>query len=210
MIACVFKELISDLTVAKQGREPSDQAAGSASKAAAEKQEDRTDESEREDDKGSSPRKGGGQRKQHTINAGALVVPEQYPYAVSALLVELAKINVRTFPNLTFLGIRAALEKSIKAYAEAKSSEIRPRHNSKGYVQLSHALDWLLEDVKANGPTKLRQPIERVRTGKLTSYAHTKDALNAVNHNHDFTASSDEAVDMWNAIEPIMKHLMKP
>jgi hypothetical protein len=108
------------------------------------------------------------------------------------------------------LGIRAALEKSIKAYAEAKSVEIRDTHNSSGYVQLSHALDWLLADVKAHGPTKLRQPIERVRTGGLASYAHTKDALNAVNHNHEFDVTAGEAVGMWHAIEPIMKHLMKP
>jgi hypothetical protein len=215
-----FKELIAELSAATKGKAPTERAAGSATQSSGEhRSEDVNADGGPEQSVATGGEKAAGgsergsvatRRKQYAIGAGALVVPDAYPYAVKALLTELSKISVRAFPNMTYLGLRAALEKSIKAYAEARGVEIRDTHNSNGFVQLSHALDWLLEDVKANGPAKLRQPIERVRTGKLTEYAHTKDALNAVNHNHTFEVTAEEAVGMWNAIEQIMKHLMKP
>ncbi|OCH82902.1 hypothetical protein A9310_11440 [Gordonia sp. UCD-TK1] len=74
------------------------------------------------------------------------------------LLGELSEVDVQKFPNATFLMIRAVLEKSIKAYAEAKSIDIKGSgNNQNGRVQLSHTLNWLLDYVKANGPKYLIQ-----------------------------------------------------
>lgn len=107
--------------------------------------------------------------------------------------------------------LRAILEKSIKSFAEAKGADIKSSgHNTRGYVQLSHSLKWFLQYVKDNGPRALIQPIEGVSSGKLVNYTATKDALDAVNHNHHFRVDSDEVINMWNSIDPLMRYLMKP
>ncbi len=118
---------------------------------------------------------------------------------------------MQKFPNATFLMIRAVLEKSIKAFADAKSIDIKGTgNNQNGYVQLSHALNWLSEHVKANGPKYLIQVIDGVRTGKLVTYINSGDALNAINHNHHFLVDSDQAFSMWSSIDSIMRYVMKP
>jgi hypothetical protein len=220
-----FKELIADLRAVRHGRTAENDPAGSdagtdddtQSKSNESTRAEGADSAPSAEDTGTGPStsnatstKSGRADKRRGLSVGELVVPSTYPHAVHALLAELAVINVRKLPNTTFLGMRAALEKTIKAYADARNAEIRKSHNANGFVQLSHALDWLLDDIKQHGPKKLIQPVDRVRTGKLTSYAHTGDALNAVNHNHEFEVDPDEAIGMWHAIEPIMKHLMKP
>ncbi len=137
-------------------------------------------------------------------------VPDSYPTALKLLVEELSDLNVQIHPNVTFLTLRAVLEKSIKSFAEAKSVVIKGTgNNDKGRVQLGHALKWLLEHVQADGPPYLKQCIESVRTGKLM-YTTTKDSFDAVNHNHHFKVDSDEAISMWGSIDPIMKYLMKP
>lgn len=142
---------------------------------------------------------------------GQIKAPDTYPEALKVLLGELSEIDVQKFPNATFLMIRAVLEKSIKAFAEAKSVDIRSTgNNQKGYVQLGDALKWLLEYVKNNGPRHLIQVIEGVRTGKLVTYTNSGDALNAVNHNHHFEVDPDQAHAMWSSIDSIMRYVMKP
>ena len=107
--------------------------------------------------------------------------------------------------------LRAVLEKSIKAYAEAKVIDIRSTgNNSQGYVQLFHCLKWLEEYLGVNGPQSLVQPVRRVRTGTLTNYTSTNDALNAINHNHNFHVDSGEVLSLWNSIDAVMRELMKP
>lgn len=106
--------------------------------------------------------------------------------------------------------MRAVLEKSIKAFAEARGADIRASgNNQSGYVQLSHALKWLLDYVTKNGPKDLIQPIKRVRSGTLTTMAE-KDTLNAVNHNHKFLVAPSEAFHLWDSIDPIVRYLMAP
>ena len=103
------------------------------------------------------------------------------------------------------------MEKSIKAFAEAKSIDIKATGNNQtGRVQLGHALNWLLDYVKTNGPTYLIQVIEGVRTGKLVVYTNSGDSLNAINHNHHFMVDADQAFSMWASIDSLMRHLMKP
>lgn len=110
-------------------------------------------------------------KKQKNLDLGQIKAPNNYPEALKLLLGELSEIDVQKFPNATFLMMRAALEKSIKAFAEAKAIDIKATgNNQNGRVQLGHALTWLLSHVKANGPTYLIQVIEGVRTGKLVTY----------------------------------------
>lgn len=150
-------------------------------------------------------------KKSRNLDLSQIQVPDSYPEAMKLLLGELATIDVQRHANATFLLMRAVLERSIKAFAEAKAVDIRDTgNNENGRVQLGHALNWLLTHVRANGPTHLRQVIEEVRTGKLVAYTNTKDSLDAVNHNHHFKVDPDQAVSMWRSIDSIMRYLMKP
>lgn len=151
-------------------------------------------------------------RKPKNLDLSQVKAPDQYPQALKLLLGELSEIDVRKFPNATFLMIRSVLEKSIKSFAEANAIDIKGSgNNDNGYVQLRHALDWLLDYVKKDSPSHpLRQPIERVRTGKMMYYVNSSDSLNAVNHNHHFTVDADEAFSMWDSLHSIMRYLMKP
>lgn len=160
---------------------------------------------------GTKKHSNGKKNKLRYLDLEQVKAPDTYPEALKLLLQELSEINVQKFPNATFLTIRAVLEKSIKAYAEEKSIDIRSTgNNQNGYVQLSHALKWLLEYVKNNGQKSLIQVIESVRTGQLVTYTSTVDALNAVNHNHNFGVDTDQVHAMWSSINPIMRYVMKP
>ena len=147
--------------------------------------------------------------KQHYLQLEHLRVPQAYPRALTKHLGELSEIDIQKLSNAAFLLMRAVLEKSIKAYAEVKNADIKATANTQGRVQLSHALKWLLEHVRTNGPTTLVQPIEKLRNGRIV-YASSTDALNAVNHNHHFLVDPDEAFAMWDSLDSIMRHLMKP
>ena len=153
----------------------------------------------------------GKKKKPKNLDLGQVKAPDSYPEALKLLLGELSEIDVQKFPNATFLMIRAVLEKSIKAFAEAKSIDIKGTGNSQnGRVQLGHALNWLLDYVKANGPKYLIQVVEGVRTGKLVTYTNSSDSLNALNHNHHFKVDADQAFAMWGSIDSIMRYAMKP
>jgi hypothetical protein len=157
------------------------------------------------------PPKTPAKKKPRNLDLGQIKAPSSYPEALKLLLGELSEIDVQKFPNATFLMIRAALEKSVKAYAEAKAIDIKGSgNNQNGRVQLSHALNWLLDYVKANGPTYLIQVIDGVRTGKLVTYTNSGDSLNAINHNHHFLVDPDQAFSMWASIDSIMRYVMKP
>ena len=150
-------------------------------------------------------------RKKQNLDLSQIKTPGGYPEALRLLLGELAEINVQKYPNGTFLMIRAALEKSIKAFAEAKSIDIgKTRNNYNGRVQLSNALSWLSGHVKNNGPNYLVQVIEGIKTGKLVVYTNSSDSLNAINHNHHFMVDPDQVFAMWESIDSLMRYLMKP
>ncbi len=149
--------------------------------------------------------------KPRNLDLGQVKAPDAYPEALKLLLGELSEVDVQKFPNVTFLAIRAVLEKSIKAFAEYKTIDIgKTKHNNKGRVQLGNALSWLLDHVNTNGPSHLKQPIKGVQTGFLVTYTSTADSLNAVNHNHHFNVDRDQAFAMWSSIDSIMRYLMKP
>jgi hypothetical protein len=145
------------------------------------------------------------------LDLSQMKAPDHYPEALKLLLAEMSDIDVRRYPNATFLMIRAALEKSIKSFAEAKNIDIKATgNNSQGYVQLKHALNWLDAYVKDHGPRFLVQPIQAVKSGNLTTYTNTGDSLNAQNHNHHFSVNSDQVLEMWSSIHSIMKFVLTP
>ncbi|MEX0972695.1 MAG: hypothetical protein WDZ46_05510 [Solirubrobacterales bacterium] len=150
----------------------------------------------------------GGGRKQHFLALDQIVLPEPYPVALRRCVQELSVLDVQKLPNSAFLMMRAILEKTIKAFAEAKGQDIKGS-GEKGRVQLNHALKWLLAYARKNGPTNMIQPIERVRGGKLV-YMSSSDTLNAVNHNHKFGVDPDDALRMWDAIDPLVKMTIAP
>lgn len=140
-----------------------------------------------------------------------LVPPAQYPVAIRLHLEELSALDIQKFPNMAFLMFRALVEKSIKAYAEAKHIDIKGTgNNTNGYVQLHHALKWFEQYIVQNGPKPLIQPVNQLRCGKIVNYTVSSDALNAINHNHLFHVEPDEALNCWNSIDSIMRELMKP
>lgn len=148
--------------------------------------------------------------KKSYIDLSQHAVPQTYPTAVQELMGELSKLEIRTFPNTAFLVFRAALEKSIKSFADAKGEVIKNKKNTNGYVQLGDALAWLHDYAKANGQTKLLQPITKVMGGKVVNFGTSANAMNAINHNHLFLVDPDEAFHMWNSIDPLMRYVLKP
>lgn len=147
-------------------------------------------------------------RRQRFLVLDQISLPESYPVALRRCVEELSVLDVQEFPNSAFLMMRAILEKTIKAFAETKGEDIKGS-GEKGRVQLNHALKWLLAYTRKNGPTNMIQPIERVRGGKLV-YMSSSDTLNAVNHNHKFGVDPDDALRMWDAIDPLVKFTIAP
>lgn len=139
--------------------------------------------------------------------------PAAYPEAVRLVVEELSDLDIQTHPHASYLLLRTALEKATKAFAEAKGEDIKSTSNDgKGFVQLGHALKWLLDYVKDSthaAPSGMKQCVEKVRGSKLVSMA-TKETADAVAHNHRFRVDSDDVVSGWESIDPIMRYLMTP
>ncbi len=149
-------------------------------------------------------------RVRRRLEAGHLTIPESYPEALKVLFHELTQLDARKHPNITFLAIRAVLEKSIKAFSDSLEVEIRETgHNLQGRVQLGNAMDWLLEHLTQTGQSQLAQVVRATKTGQLVTYTSTTDSLNAVNHNHLFRVDADQVFAMWSSIDPIMQYLYK-
>lgn len=143
-----------------------------------------------------------------------LTVPSSYSVALDKHYQELTVHDIQKMPNTAYLALRAILEKTIKQFAEAKGVDIATAVNAKGYVQLHHSLEWFEQYTAANGLKALVQPIRKVRSGKTlnygSNYSSTKDAMDAANHNHKFLVSPTEVLDLWDAIEPLLRELLTP
>lgn len=100
------------------------------------------------------------------------------------------------------------LEKSIKAYATVKNQTIGKTPAKQ--IQLRDCLDWFDGYIKQNGPKTLEAPIKRVQSGQGQQYMISQDALNSLHHNENFSASAADVMAAWNALDPLMRELMKP
>ena len=142
------------------------------------------------------------------LPTGHLSVPSAYPAAIRLHLEELSILNIQRTPNAVYLLLRVILEKSIKAYGVAKNQTIGKSPAKP--VQLRECLDWFLTYVQQNGPKTLEQPIKRIQSGQGQQYMISQDALNAQHHNQEFSASANDVVTAWNAMDPLLRELMKP
>jgi hypothetical protein len=172
--------------------------------------EERTDDKSKDGGRGTSSTR----RTRQTprlLDLSNVAIPSSYPRAVALYKGELEGLSIQRFPNTGFVMLRAVLEKTIKAFAEAKGEDIKQTHRGdNGQVHLNHALLWLLDHVQTHSRRDLIDPIEKVRTGRLVSFATTAAALNAGNHNPHFGVDPVDTSDLWNAIEPIMRYVTTP
>jgi len=144
------------------------------------------------------------------LDTSQVRVPDEYPQPFKHFMEELSVLDVQSYPNAGFLMLRAALEKGIKCFADAKGIEIRDTYcDRNGFVQLGHCLDWLHDDIQNSKERRLIQVVDGVRSGKIRYYAVSRNKLNAANHNHLVGVDGDEVVAMWSSIEPLMRYLMK-
>jgi len=148
--------------------------------------------------------------KRRFLNLSQHAVPASYPQAMTTLMAEMSAVDIQAMPNVAFITMRAVLERAIKSFAGEKQIEIRKTNNTKGYVQLKDALQWLLAYVKDKGPKAMEQPIMKVLGGKLVNFGTSATALNAANHNHHFSVESDEVFQMWGSIDSIVRFALKP
>lgn len=156
---------------------------------------------------GTSP--GGPQAKRKKLDMDALTIPGWFPPATKALFDELANLNVDNSPQLAYLGTRAVLERSVKAFADHKGKELKG-HGEKGFVQLGHALGWLEEYVKTNGPRALVQSIQTLRDSVKNPHFASLDAMNAVNHNHLYAPAPDDARALWTKASAVLTYILTP
>lgn len=137
-------------------------------------------------------------------------VPDFYPVAIKSIHAELSSINIQRFPNASLDLLRTFLEKLIKAYASKLGEDIKKVSNTKGFVQLSHCLEWLENYFRNNGKTQYIQVIAKIKGKGFGSYIPTLDHMNAINHNHEIFATSDEVKDCWLGMAPIVKVMLQP
>lgn len=148
--------------------------------------------------------------KTTALPIGSVTVPDAFGEPLKAHFAELSVINIQRTPNAAFLMLRAILEKSIKAYADAKGVEIaKTKHQNNGRVQLHNCLTWVVE-YWGTHKKDLVDPARRVQGGRLAEFTQTKDALNAANHNYKFSVDSTEVERAWESIDPILRELLAP
>lgn len=148
-------------------------------------------------------------RKQSFLKTENLSVWPGFPHPIHAIFDELTKINIERFPNATLDLLRTFLEKAIKARAELLGEDIKSSSNSNGYVHLSNCLVWLEQHFKDTGKRSLIQPIQKVRGLKNGTFVVSKEHLDAINHNHQIYATSDDVRTFWVTIEGVMKEVLK-
>ena len=146
--------------------------------------------------------------KDKYLNVSRVKVPETYGEGFKQTLQELSATDVQQRPATAFLLMRAALEKGIKSLAEAKSIEIRKSNNQNGYVYLRDCTNWLSDRAKKKGDRWVVQVVSNM--DKLVCYGVSQDKLNAVNHNHKFYVTPDEAVEMWRVVVQLLEYVVKP
>ncbi|WP_217913260.1 hypothetical protein [Miltoncostaea marina] len=139
-------------------------------------------------------------------------VPAGFPSGMRALYEELGRIDVNQFPNLTAFGLRALLERTIKAFAEVKSEKIPAK---RGQVSLDDCLRWLEKRLDEEGDTTRRQAAGKLRTSRLATLRSDDpvvgaDLLNAASHNHTIAFEPDEARRAWDSMQPIVAYMVGP
>lgn len=162
-----------------------------------------------------APEKKKSRRQSINLNMAGIEVPQGYPPAMHQTYEELRNINIRNFPNATMDMLRTVLEKTIKAYAESKNETIKGWFGKTGkpvprYEQLGDCLLYLRADLDATGKTGLVQVLQKITSNKPDSWTVSATHLNAMNHNHHISATSNDVEEMWNQMTSLIRHMMTP
>lgn len=147
--------------------------------------------------------------KSRYLDTSNLTVPRAFPASIHQIHGELGAIRIDRFPNATHDLLRTFLEKSIKAYADSISEDVKRQSQGQGFVFLSNCLVWLEEHFKSSKQTALIQPIHKLR-GIKTGFVGTKEHLDATNHNHQIVATPDDVRETWIMMEPVLKAVLQP
>lgn len=146
--------------------------------------------------------------KDRYLNVSRLKIPETYGEGFKQTLEELSTTDVQHRPATAFLLMRSALEKGVKSLADVKGIDIKKSNNQNGYVYLRDCLDWLSKYAQKNGDRWVIQVVSNM--SKLVYYTISQDKLNAVNHNHKFVVTPDEAIGMWKSVVSLLEYAVKP
>lgn len=140
------------------------------------------------------------------------LAPKDMPYAlqskgVQRMLGELQSIDYRRFSNATHDLLRSFLECALKAYFQDTGKTIAPRRGQ--YVFLDQVLDEFIKEMTSASNQRLLQVARRIKdTPDMVSYSAS--FLNAVNHNPDIFVTSTEVEAAWDAMEPLLRHVLNP
>lgn len=149
-------------------------------------------------------------KKRNYLGTEQLQVPDTFPESIRAILGELSTLNIQRFPNAALDLLRTFLEKVIKAYAEELGENIKSAAQQSGYVQLGHCLIWLEEHLKTTNRTAYLQVISKIRGNRIGDYIMTMDHMNAINHNHQVFATTEEVRSCWDGMEGLIKVMLTP
>lgn len=184
-------------------------AAGNGSRSDARKDDPQGDDQDSESGQEAGTSKPG-RKLRIFLDTENLEVPSTFPRPIHVIFDELSTINIGRFPNATLDLLRTFLEKTIKAYAESINEDIRDTSNPSRYVYMADALKWLENHVKNTRNRAFVQVISKIRSGKLSGYVSSMDHLNAINHNHHISASTEDVRESWNAMKGLVGFLFKP
>jgi len=111
---------------------------------------------------------------------------------------ELARLDVRDFPNAGYDLLRTVLECAIKDYFAAKGQRLKDK-------MLSACLQELIRAYRGDQRmTSLINAVNRKGTMPASQYSGTALSLNSGNHEPDSFAGSNEVHEAWERIKPIL------
>lgn len=143
------------------------------------------------------------------LTMSRITVPDPFPDSVRDVASELSRLDIDQFPNAASDLMRTFLEKAIKSFAESIGADIRSSSaNRSSFVQLHHCLVWLDEYMTSNGKRAIAQAVKRVQSREASHFIGSKDHLDAVNHNHQISATPEDVRNGWTAIHPLLAAMM--
>lgn len=148
------------------------------------------------------------------LKTDGLSVPKSYPDAMHSTFSELAAINYRNFPTATMDLLRTVLEKTVKAYAEARGHTIRAELHRRGtpitgnFEQLGDCLNYLEAILVEEKNNKIVQVLRKIKSSKPEAWTVSSTHLNAVNHNHHIAASPSDVEQMWAQMSSLIYFML--
>lgn len=122
-----------------------------------------------------------------------------YP-AITKMFGELKRIPYGRYPNATHDFLRSFLECSLKAFLKEKGQT--PRRNLDGVI--AQAIAYLSN----NGESTLAQVLQTIQG--QGPYLHSKDYLDALNHNPQVFSIGENVENSWDQMESVLRYVLNP